>query len=150
MNQQALYELVARMGSGDEPCSCRVIARRRLPDPESGLDIEWLTDVSSHQDLDGFLRTSLAVVFDQLEHMTADGARHLLAQLRDRYADRVIVVDAMKVFTAGDFLALGFERAEDETVGRAFVYDPDSTSRQREWNNADHWANPENFNKYRW
>lgn len=147
-----LRGLVARVGGGDGRISCRVITRRQPSGPgiDSERDYAWLSGVSRYEDLDGLEPTGLAVVFDQLEHMEKTAAQHLLAQLRDRYADRVIAIDAMEVFSVGDFLALGFERLEDDTLGRAFIYDPDSPSRQREWNNPDNWANPDNFNKYRW
>jgi hypothetical protein len=148
----ALEELIARFGVSDGKRSCRVITRQRgaaTDDPDH--DLDWMTDVDSHEDLEGLARTALAIVFDQIEHMPPHAATHLLAQLRDRYADRVIVVDGNEVFAIGDYLALGFESLEEHAFAeRAFVYDPDSPSRRREWNNARNWANPENFDKFRW
>ena len=50
-----------------------------------------------------------------------------------------------------DYLALGFERRGEPTDGiELFWYDADRFNPEREWNNPDHWANPENFKRYRW
>lgn len=81
-------------------------------------------------------------------------ASALLAALRDRYARRTVVVGDSSpgqpaVLTDNDLLALGFEGLPLDS-GMAWLFDPDSESRRREWNNPDHWAHPERFDKRRW
>lgn len=96
-------------------------------------------------------RFDLAVVIGFPEACSQAGeVSALLARLRDCYAVRVIVVDDAGMLTLADYLALGFEGWDTEGESRCFIYDPDSRSLKREWNNARHWANPENFDKYRW
>ena len=73
----------------------------------------------------------------------------LLARLRDVHAQRVVVIaDRLQ---RGDLLALRFESTK-HTFGSAEVYLSSAavTDKRREWNNARHWANPENFKRYRW
>ena len=94
---------------------------------------------------------SLAVVFPRA---VAGGAtavlRRLLASVRDRYARRVLIPDHNSTLTLTDYLALGFERLPGKGLESVYLFDPDAESRQREWNNARDWANPENFDLYRW
>jgi len=96
-------------------------------------------------------RFDLAVVAGFPEACSHAGeASVLLARLRDCYAVRVIIVDDAGILTLADYLALGFEGWDTEGESRCFIYDPDSRTLKREWNDARHWANPENFDRYRW
>ena len=108
---------------------------------------QWLSDVEVADDLDSLGHLGLIVVTDQIEHMTTDAARHLLARLRDRHAGTLIVHDPERVFTTSDYLALGFEV---DGLPACYVYDATAASRQRDWNTAENWANPENFDRFRW
>ena len=77
-------------------------------------------------------------------------ARELLAALRDRHCDRVLLAAPTGAWPLTDYLALGFElRATGERV-ELYWYDVDRYNPEREWNNPEHWANPENFKRYRW
>lgn len=82
--------------------------------------------------------------------MSRRSAVELIAALRDRLARRVVVVDDSETLNRNDYLALGFERLEQCDDLPAWHYDPDSASLKREWNTARDWANPENFDRYRW
>lgn len=117
------------------------------PDVVAMPDGQWLSDVALAADLGGLGYLGLIVVTDQIEHMTPDEARHLLARLRDRHSGLVIVHDPTPVFAVSDYLALGFEIDEQKDC---YVFDAAAESRQRDWNNARDWANPENFDKFRW
>ena len=125
------------------------VLSRSAPDPEfaSMPKGQWLSDVAQADDLEGVDNLGLVVVTNQIEHMAPDAARHLLARLRDRHAELLIVHDPEKVFRTTDYLALGFEVDEEPDC---YVYDATAASRQRDWNNARDWANPENFDKFRW
>ncbi|MEM9404105.1 MAG: DUF6231 family protein [Pseudomonadota bacterium] len=108
---------------------------------------QWLQGVVRADDLADLGSLGLVVVTDQIEHMSPDEARHLLARLRDRHAGYLIVHDPNRVFPTVDYLALGFEV---DKLPACYVFDASASSRQREWNNAENWANPENFNRFRW
>ena len=152
MDIDAIHDLLAEFGipAGDAPY---LVVSRSRPPPASRriVDLLWLEDVTSSSDLGDLDRHPLAIVFDQLEHMGKRQATHLLAQLRDLYAERVVVLDERQVFTAAELVALGFTRPEGPQDGRrVFMHDPDKFFEPREWNNSRNWANPENFKKYRW
>ncbi len=125
------------------------VLSRSAAEPEvvSRPDGQWLSDVLLADDLDGLGYLGLIVVTNQIEHMTPDAARHLLARLRDRHSGLVIVHDPAPVFPVSDYLALGFEIDKQKDC---YVFDAAAVSRQRDWNNARDWANPENFDKFRW
>ena len=108
---------------------------------------QWLDDVRQATDLDEAGPLGLVVVTNQLEHMEKAAARHLLARLRDGHAAMLVAHDPSRVFSTADYLALGFEV---DARADCYVYDANAASRQRDWNNASNWANPENFDKFRW
>ena len=39
---------------------------------------------------------------------------------------------------------------EDGVWYSVYTYDIDTFNHRREWNSPEHWANPENFRRYRW
>ncbi|WP_416399128.1 DUF6231 family protein [Allohahella sp. A8] len=96
------------------------------------------------------------VVSDYLESMEAEAAIQLLAGYRNALIVSVIVfVDlAASPLTAKDFVALGFHHCasfEHEAHAlHAFEYNINSYNFRRLWNNAENWANPENFGRYWW
>ena len=94
-------------------------------------------------------RFDLAIVSSACALEARPSAAPLLATLRDRHARCVAIVGEEHVFESRELVALGFEQTE---LGESllWLFDPDAESRQREWNDARHWANPENFDKYRW
>lgn len=104
-------------------------------------------DPESELDENATSRIELAIVDSGLPACReAESLTRLIARLRDRYARRVLVSDQRQSLTLNDYLGLGFERLEQGL----YMCDPDSASRQREWNNPRSWANPENFDRYRW
>lgn len=83
----------------------------------------------------------------------ADELLPLLARLRDVHAEKVVVHigGVSPVELGGELVALGFEaRKSPSEDGLIFAWDPALANRPREWNNSRHWANPENFSRYRW
>ena len=93
------------------------------------------------------LRADVALV------VLADGEplpQALLARLRDVHVAQ-IVLTAQHGLSPGDMLAMGFEKAQSPSVdGLVYVWDAALADKPREWNNARDWANPENFDRYRW
>lgn len=94
-------------------------------------------------------RFDIAIVSSAFALQRKSPAAAILAALRDRHARCVAIVGDEHAFTNQQLVALGFEQTE---VGGAVIwlFDPDAESRRRDWNDARHWANPENFDKYRW
>lgn len=97
-------------------------------------------------------RTQLAIVADQLENVEKKAGTQWLGTLRNAYADQIIVlVDTNKCdWQHTDFLALGFKRYAKEENWHLYEYALDSYNLKRDWNNTRFWANPQNFNKFRW
>ena len=71
----------------------------------------------------------------------------LIAKARDVLCDRLLLLDPVE-WTSNELLALGFHKASAEPA--AFVCSAETTTAVRDWNSPKHWANPENFDKYRW
>ncbi len=90
--------------------------------------------------IDPALRADLGVIIDAgPEHVSS------IARLRDVHCRRVLLL-ANKDWTDNELLGLGFQRVDFDGA-RAYLCDPDLTP-LREWNNAENWAHPENFDKF--
>lgn len=76
----------------------------------------------------------------------------ILAYMRDVACETSVAIQNEQGFTASEFLALGYQRLETprEAEFSVWLHTPEVTDRPREWNNADQWAHPENFDKQRW
>ncbi len=105
----------------------------------------------SVDELPADLRVGVALVAVSSESNSED-TLPLIARLRDVHADRVIAwVDNELTGARDALIAMGFEKRESPSEdGLLFVWDPALANRPREWNNSEHWANPENFSRYRW
>ncbi len=98
-------------------------------------------------DLEGLGIYDLGLVLD-----LAAADESLLGRLRDLHTRRLVVAgEAVRHFEPRRMLALGFEHhPSPDAQDGAYLYDRDSFNREREWNSPENWANPENFDKYRW
>ena len=74
----------------------------------------------------------------------------VIARLRDVACRRVLLLPGSTSWPDNDLRGLGFQRVESLDSHATFLHDSDLLNQPREWNNARHWANPENFDKYRW
>lgn len=99
----------------------------------------------------------MALLLEQLEHMTLQNGRQLLARLRDLHAVRVCVMlreAVLPEWRDNDWRALGFVPAGRAMAGgrrvRLFTFDFATYNPGRSWNTAENWAHPGNFDTYRW
>ena len=112
------------------------------------------TDLGTLKDPNRF---DLAFVAPDIADLPKTKATQLLAALRDRYAQHLIVAVAAEASRAGltstDFLALGMRQVGDDTGRRAYaLYEFDIVDYKNtpDWLNSQYWAHPELFDKFRW
>lgn len=118
-------------------------------------DIIQIGRVGSAAEISDEIRVDIAVVVDQVECMSKTDGMHLLSKLRDLTSTRVLLLLHSEIWTSGELLALGFQEIQQQAKrssidGRLYLFDPNDFHEPREWNNTDNWANPENFNMFRW
>ena len=113
--------------------------------------LEWVSNPSSVRDSSSDPLYDLAIVLLNSADVEALSAAQLLGSLRDRHAKRVLLDDPHHTLAPSELLALGFlPQSGIEGSKRPFLHNPDEYYPEREWNNAQNWANPENFDKRRW
>jgi hypothetical protein len=119
--------------------------------------VEWLANAGTLAALSSAGRYDLAILVDQLEFMAPIDRRHLLVRLRDLHAPRVAVCvteAAANQWTPSEWRALQLEPGEMlEEPGARYVtyrFDLATYNPERSWNTPEHWANPANFDRYRW
>lgn len=104
--------------------------------------------------LGGGERRFRAGVIASLHALTDQDARQLIAALRDRFCEVVLIPVPRSHWTFGEYLGLGFELRASCANGAAqwvlYLFDVDRYNPEREWNNPVDWAHPENFDRFRW
>ncbi len=101
-------------------------------------------------------RFDLALVVDVLGSLSKSDGTRLIANLRNFHSNAVAVTVAagqdktQTIWSDTEFIALGLAPAQAEDGSRLYVYDITSYNDARVWNSPRHWANPENFRKFRW
>lgn len=97
----------------------------------------------------------LAVVHDTLETLGATSGEQILGHLRNSLTKRIWLLMAQNAeWPLHSLVALGFKKDKvpllTESQLQSYTYDINSYNHKRTWNNSRFWANPENFNKFRW
>jgi hypothetical protein len=97
-------------------------------------------------------RFDCALVAGVTEALPAREAAELIGRLKNLHAPRFLVLaDLVRSSLGRDaLLALALRPAgalEDDLA--LWLYDVDRYNPERDWNNPDDWAHPENFDKYR-
>ncbi len=137
-------EFLARLAERLPGCK-EILVVGSVSIPEDASALAGPVSFSDVLELEFETRFDLGLVFDPApQHATA------ISRLRDLGCQRVLILSGGAEWTANAMRALGFLPVESYDARSAFLYDSDVQNQPREWNNARHWANPENFDKYRW
>ena len=149
---------------GFAPRSVLCIAPNPLPAVEiyrqhqKDCSVESVTAVAPGDALKSLGRFDFGLVHNVLERLDSENGTALLARLRDLHCPRFAVTWSAGVndpaWTDGAFLSLGMalhRRIElDGVTTTVYHYDIDTYNPRREWNDNSQWANPGNFDRYRW
>ncbi len=97
----------------------------------------------------------VAVVSDLIESLPQQQAIQWLSKLRNQYAQHILmIVNEPEIesqpWALTDFLALGLKRRGYVADFTLYTYEIESYQFKKDWLNSRYWANPENFDKYRW
>ena len=134
-----LLELLARW----EPASLLVIGDALPGDAVPGVRVTRLPGSVGPEDLDALGRFDAAVLFAGPD-LDAEAMELLLGRLKNVHAPKVAAV--VEQADPDRLRALAFGPAG----GALWVHDIDRYNPRREWNSAEDWAHPENFDNYRW
>lgn len=96
----------------------------------------------------------LAIIGDLIETTPKKQAMAWLGLLKNRHCQHILLlVDMNRAETQGwqltDFLGLGFRLTIDSEIA-AFTYNIKDYQFKKDWLNNRFWANPDNFDKFRW
>lgn len=115
-----------------------------------------LTCVSVHEvaaELAVLARFDFAVITELLEELDGPTAEFVLGRLKNLHTDKyLLLADPARACLGHDaLLALALAPCEQLDDGRiAWRYDIDRYNPERPWNNPEDWANPQNFDRFRW
>ncbi len=159
MNQAALTHLLYQL----EACQAKnlLAACNTLPTAVKN----WATKnfcklelIGASSTLENLGRFDLIMVVGYLEALDKKVAMQHLAQFRNIHGSKIWVqINKSSALSFNDFIGLGFKRLTINNEGDAldeaysyFGFDLASYNHKRSWNNSKYWANPENWNKFRW
>lgn len=93
----------------------------------------------------------MVIVAQDIETLDRDQATQVIGQLRNVLNAQIIALLSNKApLGFQDMIGLGFKRESIESGLAIYTYDIANYNKKREWNNARFWANPQNFDKFRW
>lgn len=97
----------------------------------------------------------LAIISDITETLPKAYAMQWLGLMRNAHAQHIIVISEVTTAThldwqLADYLALGMKRIAINDTHHIYSYAIESYQLKHDWLNSRFWANPDNFDKYRW
>ncbi len=97
----------------------------------------------------------LAIVSEITDSLPKTTATEFLGMIRNYHASHIIVITKIaqascEQWLLADFLAMGMKHIANTTEYQIFSYAIESYQPKRDWLNSRFWANPENYDKYRW
>jgi hypothetical protein len=143
---------VAALLESYAPATLLVIGDPPAP-PETGAELSCVAATAAPAELATLGRFDFALVSGLLEQLDAPEAEAVLGRLKNLHTDRfVLLADPARACLGHDaLLALALAPYEQLADGRvAWLYDIDRYNPERPWNNPEDWANPENFDRFRW
>ncbi|MEB3752954.1 DUF6231 family protein [Acinetobacter sp. MD2(2019)] len=140
----------------EQPIQTALCMGQNLAQYDSAQTIHWQHfSVSELLSLPFTQRYDLAVVFLDLEEIAALPQQHktqMLVKLRDLFAKRLVVVCLQSDTQL--MRALGLTKMLDQTQPKAdlslWQFNILTYKHVPDWFNSKFWANPENWNKFRW
>lgn len=107
------------------------------------------------EQLDDLSQIDLAIISNLLETLPKEKAIEWLSMLRNGHAQQLILITSKTAETQynwqlTDYLALGFQQLFSDSNHILYSYNITSYRPKRDWLNNRFWANPENYDKYRW
>lgn len=148
----AAEHCIARLLAGYAPASLLVIGNE-VPLPDTPAEIERLAAAQAPVQLERLGRYDFALVAGLLETLADAEAEAVLGRLKNLHTSRfLLLADPARASLGHDaLLALTLAPFEHLADGRvAWRYDVDRYNPERRWNNPEDWANPQNFDRFRW
>ena len=110
----------------------------------------------SQQQLDSLAQIDLAVISHLVESLSLSEAQQWLGTVRNLYAPHIILITEPELarqrgWQLANFLAMGLTHIAGSNEGlQLYSYAIENYQPKRDWLNSRFWANPENYDKYRW
>lgn len=95
-------------------------------------------------------RHALAIVADPLPAAMASEHDAVLARLRDVLAERVLVMAQQQAALTTRLTALGYRMLAHSSHTLIASFDLYDYKQRPTWLNAEHWANPQQWDRFRW
>lgn len=114
-----------------------------------------LTTPFNLDELSTITTVDLAIISEITDTLTKTQAVEWLGMIRNCYAQHIIVISDIELSTQqnwqlADFLGMGMKHVATTDTHQIFSYAIETYQLKREWQNSQFWANPENYDKYRW
>lgn len=96
-------------------------------------------------------KVDMVLIAEDIEALDNARATQVIGQLRNLLNAQIIVLLSSNApLGFNGMIGLGFKQESVEQGLATYTYDIANYNKKREWNNSRFWANPQNFNKFRW
>jgi hypothetical protein len=97
----------------------------------------------------------VAVITDLTSTLTKKEASEWIGLIRNSHAVHIVLTHRPNIHRPNeweltDFIALGFKKITNVGNYEIYTYAIESYQIKKDWLNNRYWANPENFDKFRW
>ena len=93
----------------------------------------------------------MVLIAEDIEALDRDQATQVIGQMRNVLNAQIIAVLSNNApLGFNEMIGLGFKRESLDQGLAIYTYDIANYNKKREWNNSRFWANPQNFDKFRW
>lgn len=122
---------------------------------EQNSTIQSLRSPYTIEQLKAVQAIDLAIVSELTETLTKEKAIQWLGTLRNRHAGHIIIISDIALssrqgWQLADYLGLGMKHIHSTKTHQLFFYAIENYQIKKDWLNSKFWANPENYDKYRW
>lgn len=118
--------------------------------------LQTLTTPFTQSQFTHIKHVDLAIISELTESLPLKNGQQWLGYLRNLYAPYIILItDPAQALRQGwqfcDYLAMGLQHIAGSADGlQVFSYAIENYQPKHDWLNSRFWANPENYDKYRW
>ena len=93
----------------------------------------------------------MVLIAEDMALLSKAQASQVIGQLRNILNAQIIaLISNESPLGFNEMIGLGFKRESQEKDSATYTYDIANYNKKREWNNARFWANPQNFDRFRW
>lgn len=147
--EKILIEFIIETLTNENCKNVQIVTKQNVSTLAQKLEKTPLQQLNIYPDFENINESSdLFIVFDDIELTETQ-----IGTIKNLLSQKILIFSLPKDgIKESKMIKLGFQIEVEDSKNNllCFSYNLKTYNNKRSWNNAGGWANPENFNKYRW